>query len=109
MSTDGYRSKIDNTNLLTNPGVRPNRELPGKVNIDPGFPIDIGTDVRAESPQPPSFKERWPGECGKKEHNFDQLPEGQNIPGAAQVKTMMPVESIISHQAYIIVRMHFIE
>ena len=106
MSTDGYRSKINNTNLLTDPSVCPNSEFPGKVNIDSGFPIDIGTNLRAESTQPPGFDRRWPRECGKKKNNFDQLPDGQNIPGAAQVKTLMPVESIISNSTCIIVRMH---
>jgi len=106
MSTDGYRSKIDNTNLFTDPGVRPNGEFPGKVNIDSGFPIDIGTNVRAESTQPPGFERRWPRKCGKKKNSFDQLPGGQNIPGMAQVKTLMPVESIIPNSARIIVSIH---
>jgi len=100
MRTNGDRLEIEDKCFFADPGEVTDRELPGKMNIDPGFEDYSAANARTKQSQQCTFEWRGIGKRRKKDEALHDVPESLDHGRTTAIQAVPPIEQIIANPGH---------
>ncbi len=100
MGANGDRLQVEDENFLPDPGMIPDRQFPGEMDVHARLDDHAGADGGAERTEDGTFEAGRKRQRGQKHSAFQQIPNGLDEFGAAAIEPPGGNEQIISYTGH---------